>query len=196
MKTIYTEDFQKEVFQIIKKYSNKKCNLMISGGSLLDILDFEYYQKLHSGGWDIFYADERVDPKGSNYIGSLPFIRLLQSKVVRINTDLDIKQCVKDYSKELPDIDVCLLGIGPDGHICSLFPNTPSLDSEEKVISVSNPSIPFPERVTITLKFINEHVKDLYFVVPPKEGKDVEDPHPSILERLTKEYTKILPRKQ
>lgn len=190
MKTIFCNNFQEEIFLLLKDYDAKEFKLMISGGSLLAVLNYPPYEILNSTKWEIYYADERVDTKGSNYTGSLPFLKMLKGKVYK----MDVNKSPEEYSRILPKIDVCLLGVGPDGHICSLFPDTPSLDSTERVIAVVNQAIAFPERITTTIKFLNEDVGVLYFVIPPKDGKvkEVKEPHESIRKRLTKEYTTIL----
>ncbi|GFR20066.1 DNA replication licensing factor MCM2 [Trichonephila clavata] len=163
---------------------------MISGGSLLDVLNYEKYKDLNSSQWNIYYADERCSQDHLNYKGSLPFLGFLESKVFRMKTELKLDECILDYSMVLKNvtIDVCLLGIGDDGHICSLFPEIPELKSRENVIAVYNENVVSPQRVTITLKFINNHIKDLYFIVPSKEGriKKTFKPHSSILESCIK----------
>ncbi|EOB14670.1 6-phosphogluconolactonase 4 [Nosema bombycis CQ1] len=189
---LFTNNFKTFIFDLLEKYDNSNLNLMISGGSLLNVLDNPSYSSLDTSKWSIYYADERVDPKGSNYKGSLPFLNSLKGKVYRM--EVEDKDCARNYSKLLPKIDICLLGVGPDGHICSLFPDTPSLDSQDKVISITNPKVQFPERVTTTLKFLNSEVENLYFVIPDKNGevKEVKEPHCSIKRRLTKDYVIVL----
>ncbi len=62
------------------------------------------------------------------------------------------------YAEELGDtvIDVMLLGIGPDGHTASLFPNHPQLDAPGIAIGISDSPKPPPQRITLTLSKINE----------------------------------------
>lgn len=55
----------------------------------------------------------------------------------------------------VPHFDLTLLGMGPDGHIASLFPNrTEILDEQVLAISVENSPKPPPTRVSLTLPAI------------------------------------------
>jgi 6-phosphogluconolactonase len=57
---------------------------------------------------------------------------------------------------ELPHFDILLLGVGPDGHIASLFPERPDLiDAPGSVVAVRNSPKPPPERLSLTLSAIN-----------------------------------------
>lgn len=63
------------------------------------------------------------------------------------------------YDKELGDtrFDLCLLGLGPDGHVASIFPNHPSGEpTGQAVIGVSDAPKPPPERISLTIARLNE----------------------------------------
>jgi 6-phosphogluconolactonase len=53
----------------------------------------------------------------------------------------------------LPVLDLIALGIGPDGHVASLFPGAPTLDAGEQAIclGVHESPKPPPERITLSL---------------------------------------------
>lgn len=61
---------------------------------------------------------------------------------------------------ELPHFDITFLGVGPDGHIASLFPERGGIREEQKtVIAVRNSPKPPPERLSLTLPVINSSAR-------------------------------------
>lgn len=61
-----------------------------------------------------------------------------------------------DRPARLPRFDVLLLGVGPDAHIASLFPDMDGVRSRNQpVVGVVNSPKPPPQRVSLTLEAIN-----------------------------------------
>lgn len=57
---------------------------------------------------------------------------------------------------EWPSFAVCFLGVGPDGHIASLFPDRPEVTvTDAAALPVRNSPKPPPERVTLTRPVLN-----------------------------------------
>ena len=55
-----------------------------------------------------------------------------------------------------PSFDVCFLGVGPDGHIASLFPDRSEIQiTDRSVVAVRDSPKPPPERITMTRPVIN-----------------------------------------
>jgi 6-phosphogluconolactonase len=153
--------------------------LVLSGGSLLNglkplvgIKDVDYSK------WHVFYVDERNVPhshpdsthKGANEL-FLSKVPIHKSQIHAIKEGLPVKEAATEYAGQLiglpnsvlprtaagfPVFDLMLLGIGPDGHVASLFPNRPQTAATEGwVLPVDNSPKPPPERITMTLPVIN-----------------------------------------
>ena len=61
-----------------------------------------------------------------------------------------------DENRDTPRFDILFLGVGPDGHVASLFPDTPGIRvTVGSVIAVRNSPKPPPERLSLTLPVIN-----------------------------------------
>jgi 6-phosphogluconolactonase len=64
-----------------------------------------------------------------------------------------------------PDFDVHLLGMGPEGHINSLFPHTAATrETERLVVSVNDSPKPPPRRITLTLPAV-QRSREVWLVV-------------------------------
>jgi len=62
------------------------------------------------------------------------------------------------------DFDVTILGMGPDGHIASLFPGHAIPATGVSIIAEHNSPKPPPQRLSFTYEAIN-HSKEIWFVV-------------------------------
>jgi 6-phosphogluconolactonase len=72
--------------------------------------------------------------------------------------------------EDVPHFDVVLLGIGPDGHCCSLFPEHPGVYEEDAaVIAVRNSPKPPPTRLSLTFPALDA-ASEIWFIASG-EGK-------------------------
>jgi len=70
------------------------------------------------------------------------------------------------FGYELPEVDLMVLGLGPDAHLCSLFPNAPALEEREQpVVGVDEAGMePLVSRITLTLPVV-DGARELLFLV-------------------------------
>ncbi|MGZ5400514.1 MAG: 6-phosphogluconolactonase [Nocardioides sp.] len=68
--------------------------------------------------------------------------------------------------------EVLMLGVGPDGHVASLFPGHPALDVADQVaVAVPDSPKPPPERISLTFGAL-ERSRAIFFVVSGEEKAD------------------------
>ena len=77
-------------------------------------------------------------------------------------------------NRDCPKFDLILLGMGPDGHVASLFPGHSALDqSVDWVTHITDSPKPPPERITFTLPVINSAANVAVVVTGTAKAKAV-----------------------
>ena len=123
-------------------------------------------------GTELWFGDERAvapDHEHSNYRMAreslLDHIEGSQPEVHRIQGELGQHEAAAAYEEELrgvfgdrePELDLLLLGLGPDGHTASLFPRDEALGERTRLaVGVDVPGMaPLVPRVTLTLAVLD-----------------------------------------
>jgi 6-phosphogluconolactonase len=112
----------------------------------------------------LFWGDERAvppDSPDSNYgLAEQMLLKPLGAKApnaIRMQAELpDLNYAAKRYAQVLPPaLDLLILGVGDDGHVCSLFPGHAVLRVADTSVTVIEDSPkPPPRRMTLTLQYV------------------------------------------
>jgi len=123
---------------------------------------------------ELWWGDERCAPSDdplSNYNMSaralIDRLATPPAAIHRMRGELGPEEGARAYEAELGDtvIDLMLLGMGPDGHVASLYPNQPTLDeTERRVVGAEAHLAPFVDRITMTLPTINASREVLFLI--------------------------------
>jgi 6-phosphogluconolactonase len=125
---------------------------------------------------DLWWGDERFVPADDDDRNDKSTLELLREplglpaervhQMPASDGGADLDQAAAAYAEELGStvFDICLLGLGPDGHVASLFPGHPSSRAEGTVIAVRDSPKPPPDRLSLTLSVINRS-QEVWFVV-------------------------------
>jgi 6-phosphogluconolactonase len=68
-----------------------------------------------------------------------------------------------------------MLGMGPDGHVASLFPGHPALDVDDRIaVAVRDSPKPPPERISLSFSALNRS-RSVWFLVTTEEKAEAAD---------------------
>jgi 6-phosphogluconolactonase len=167
-------EFLKEIYDGIHSIAvnahknNQTFRLCLSGGnSVKKVLEYLTTREIKTDFWEIWMVDERCVPQNHEESNSKlirdTFLIPLKGSDHQFHPMIypsPIESNLMDYRDSIQKIsyfDLCLLGIGNDGHVASLFPNLEEERwfTDEEVFTISNsPKLP-SHRMTLTMKRIN-----------------------------------------
>lgn len=158
--------------------------VVLSGGTLVQTMGKlcgpPYLETIDWAKWHVFWVDERLAARSHKLScynlakdGLLSKVPILPSQVHSFDDASSAEVAANEYEFQLrelvktgvinvskdfnyPRFDLILLGMGPDGHIASLFPGHPlTLQQDKWVTFITDSPKPPPERVTFTFPVIN-----------------------------------------
>jgi len=147
-----------------------RCDLALAGGAtprrLYALLAAPPFRDaLPWGSLDLWLGDERCVPPGHPDSNERMVRETLlagdpppPARLHRIRGEWpDPEVAARSYEAELRSalgaggLDVALLGMGPDGHVASLFPGDEALEERERWVRAATSPRPPPRRITLTL---------------------------------------------
>jgi 6-phosphogluconolactonase len=157
------------------------ARVAISGGStpkaMFELLSDPERPFLTTVPWDklqLFWVDERcvppTDPESNYGVCKdllLTKVPIPEANVFRMEGELPPEEAAARYESTLrnvmklegaesPAFDLVALGMGPDGHTASLFPNTEALDVMNQLVVANHVAQKDTWRITLTWPVINQ----------------------------------------
>jgi 6-phosphogluconolactonase len=131
---------------------------------------------------EVWWGDERCVPpedERSNYlVAKAPLLDHLERQpleIHRMHGELGPDAGAEEYEGELDGIgvfDLVLVGLGPDGHVASLFPGLPALEvADRDAVGTKAGHEPFVDRITLTLPRLCS-TSELLFLVAGADKAD------------------------
>lgn len=130
---------------------------------------------------DFWWGDERYVPADSadrnDRAAELALLDVVGADPARVHAmpaadevHPDLEAAAAAYGEEMAkhgggEFDLVLLGLGPDGHVASLFPHHPRLEVRDEIaVAVTDSPKPPPERISLTFSALNR-TREVWFLV-------------------------------
>lgn len=173
--------------------AQERIDLCLTGGRIANIVyaameDVPECAKIRPDQLHVWWGDDRFVPTGHPDRNSLQALSLLSS-AIRLDPSkthvmpaadgkADPDEAAYSYAQELGGVvfDICLLGMGTDGHVASLFPGHPSFNptTAALAVGVTDAPKPPPDRLSVTMPVINRSKRVWFLISGPEKAEAVE----------------------
>lgn len=176
------------------------ASVVLTGGRIAGALMFALADPMTADAvdWsrlDLWWGDERYLPAGdserNDFLADTRLLSQVNSDPTRIHRicgpdqSESVLEAALSYADKVtaaaqtraldgrPAFDLVLLSIGPDGHIASLFPESPSLTATDLVIAVHDSPKPPSNRVTLSFDALNDSTEAWLLASGPEKANVV-----------------------
>ena len=144
------------------------CHMALTGGSLgsqfaCRLVELVNAQSVELTGLHIWFSDERFEASESRLRNAKPVrdglknLSVMVHEVKSTDDGISVSDAAASYGAELSEIemDICVLGLGPDGHVASLFPYHWDPQERARAVAITDSPKPPAERVSFSMDYIN-----------------------------------------
>jgi len=169
---------------IINEINKSKKNsflLLLSGGSTPKITYSLLKNDIQDLSKIIFWTvNERWVPRDDEYSNQKMLnsffadstAKILEVEYSGLSAERDANKYAYKLEKNITNFDTVILGVGEDGHIASLFPDTVAVSDTENFYVSNEVNILSKWRVTATFKLLKE-VDNVYLLVTGNNKKEI-----------------------
>jgi 6-phosphogluconolactonase len=185
-----SDQLTEDAAQLLVEAAQRGGHVVLTGGSTPKAA-YHHVAELGAdwSGTEIWFSDERCVPpdhEHSNFrMTEESLLTSIEPRAVhRMQGELGPEEGAAEYATELaavfgpdvvPQFDLILLGLGPDVHCASLFPNNPELGIKDRAVAgVEQPGMaPLVPRITLTLPTLNAGARVVFLVSGEEKAEAV-----------------------
>ena len=176
------EECSKLLLKLISNHINEfeKFSIGLSGGTTPELFYKLFSKKYHEySNITLWTVDERhVDT--TEIISNQKMINSIfndtKLNMIKYDYNEDPRLSAENYTtkvlEKINKFNIAVLGVGDDGHVASLFPNTRALESDKKGFVENEVNILTKWRITSTYRLLAD-VESLYLFVTGENKKEV-----------------------
>ena len=180
------EEFVTRLAQLLEELP--EVHVQVTGGTigiatLAAIADREDAHLLDWSRVHVWWGDERFVASDSSDRNSVQAHNAMLKKLPKTNLHpfpasdegMTLDEAANFFSAEVaslkPKFSIAFVGVGPDGHICSLFPGKPEIEPGVLVIAEHDSPKPPPQRLSFSYEAMNS-VDEIWFVIAGADKQD------------------------
>jgi len=180
------EEFVTRLAQLLEELP--EVHVQVTGGTigiatLAAIADREDAHLLDWSRVHVWWGDERFVETDSPDRNSVQAHNAMLKKLPKTNLHpfpasdegMTLDEAANFFSAEVaslkPKFSIAFVGVGPDGHICSLFPGKPEVEPGVLVIAEHDSPKPPPQRLSFSYEAMNS-VDEIWFVIAGADKQD------------------------
>lgn len=165
----------------INKSKKNSFTIGLSGGSTPKITYSLLKNDIQDLSKIIFWTvDERWVPRDDEYSNQKMInsffadstAKILEVEYSGLSAERDANKYASKLENNITNFDTVILGVGEDGHIASLFPDTVAVNDKENFYVSNEVNILSKWRVTATFKLLKE-VDNVYLLVTGNNKKEI-----------------------